>query len=306
MSIFLNIGCLAIPRIAGFGDRDASSKTYGCFDRAYWHYKTIDYPNGRFQEAALSLALASTIVHENNRYHDSYLFKEWAKAAVSFWLKSNNKDGSSNESYPHEHHFCATALSLRAISECLLLLNIPADEKIKKTGQFLIRHDNNRVANQVAGAAAALYNLFLLTAERCFKDGAEKKLKTLLSMQTDAGFFLEYGGFDLGYDTITLSLLASIYQKTKREDVAKAARRSIEHMKLFIDEEGYYFPETMSRRTQFIYPFGIAVFDPALLKKIENGLNANTILNPLWLDDRYCIPMTNDYLQCAAELLHRQ
>lgn len=42
-------------RIIGFIDKESESPTFGCADRAYWHYKTIDYFNARYQEAILIL-----------------------------------------------------------------------------------------------------------------------------------------------------------------------------------------------------------------------------------------------------------
>ena len=59
----------------------------------------------------------------------------------------------------------------------------------------------------------------------------------------------------------------------------------------------------MSRKTQFIYPYGFAVFEKfSVLQKLENGLERNLILNPTWMDDRYCIAFTLDYLKTVLEL----
>lgn len=302
MNIFFDRGASQIPRILGFADRTPHSKTFGCFDRAYWHYKTIDFANARFQEAALTLSLIHTIPGAGNRYYDIRFIKEWALAAIDFWLRSRNGDGSTNESYPHEHHFCATALSLHAASESLLMLGEECDRRMLRTGDFLARNNNKSVANQMAGAAVALHNLYLLTNEHRCKDGAEEKIELLLKMQDSTGFFMEYGGFDCGYDSITLGFLASLFKKTKRQDLKDAAMRCIAHMRPFIDEDGYFSSETMSRKTQFLYPYGFSVFDESMLEKIESGLAKNVIINPQWLDDRYCIPLANSYLMTAAQL----
>ena len=39
-------------------DRAPYSKTYGCFDRSYWHYKIKDFPSGMSKEAVYPLYLA--------------------------------------------------------------------------------------------------------------------------------------------------------------------------------------------------------------------------------------------------------
>jgi len=46
-----------VPRLLSLLDRNRFSKTYGSFDRQFWHYKTVDFSGGRYQEAALTLAL---------------------------------------------------------------------------------------------------------------------------------------------------------------------------------------------------------------------------------------------------------
>jgi hypothetical protein len=153
----------------------------------------------------------------------------------------------------------------------------------------------------MACAAEALHNLFLLTGDQKFQIGSEEKIAQLLSMQKEDGAFCEYGGFDLGYDSITLSFLASLFKKTKRDDLKRAALRVIEHAAHYIQDDGYFTSTEMSRNTQFLYPYGFSVFEKSILTKIEKGLQESVILNPSWLDDRYCIPLTANYLQAACE-----
>ncbi|MBM3245648.1 MAG: hypothetical protein FJZ15_07670, partial [Candidatus Omnitrophica bacterium] len=192
--IFLNIALSQIPRILGFLNNDSSSKTYGCFDRCYWHYKTIDFPNSRFQEASLSLALAYSINTSENRFYNSALIRKWSLAGVNYWGRSRHKDGSTDENYPFERHFCSTAFSLFAVTQTLLLLEEGAEFNLGNTGKFLIRYNNCDVANQMACAASALNNLYLLTGEDKYLAGSERKLKLLLDMQREEGYFMEYGG----------------------------------------------------------------------------------------------------------------
>jgi len=300
-SLFLNIALSQIPRILGFLDNNPSSKTFGCFDRYYWHYKILDFPNSRFQEAVFVLSLVYSIDNTNNHFYKSDMIKRWSFAGVDFWAKARHWDGSTDESYPFEHHFCATVFSLFAITETLLRYGEKIELNLRNTGNFIIRHNNLNVANQMACAALALYNLYLLTKEQKYKVGFENKLELLLEMQSKKGFFMEYGGFDAGYDSITLSFLAGLYKKTGRKDIKEAALLCIENMEHLIEDDGYFSPEDMSRKTQFLYPLGFVVFNSGILKKIEKGLQENVILNPAWLDDRYCIPLTANYLLTYQE-----
>lgn len=301
-NIFLEAGLKQLPRILGFLDNNPGSATYGCFDRYHWHYKILDFPNLRFQEAALVLSLIYSISYADNPFFNSELIKRWAVAAIDFWAKARHRDGSVDESYPFERHFCATAFSLYAATETLLIFGEKGSNDLRKTGDFIARHNNPDVANQMACAALALYNLYLLTGEPKYKDSFEDKLELFLKMQAREGFFMEYGGFDAGYDSVTLGLLAALYKKCKMTEIKDAALRCIRHMAPLIEEDGYFSPERMSRRTQFLYPYGFAVFDPDILVRIEKGFRENTILNPSWLDDRYCIPMTASCLMAYQEI----
>ena len=304
-NIFLDIALNQIPRILGFLDNDPASKTFGCFDRGYWHYKTSDFPNSRFQEAVLVLSLAYSINAPGNRFYKSGAIKRWALAGIEFWARARHRDGSTDESYPFERHFCSTAFSAYSVTEALLLLGEKAELDFRNTGEFIVSHNNPDVANQMACAASALYNIYSLTGEQKFKTGFEKKLESLLGMQDKKGFFMEYGGFDAGYDSITLSFLAALYKKTAREPIKEAALRCIKNIAPLIEDDGYFLIECMSRKTQFLYPSGFAAFNSEILKKIEKGLQENVILNPAWLDDRYCIPLTANYLLTQQEVGER-
>ncbi|MFC1510386.1 hypothetical protein ACFL49_01880 [Candidatus Omnitrophota bacterium] len=295
-NIFNRIAISQVPRIIGFIDCDEQSKTYGCCDRHYWHYKTVDISNARYQEAALTLACAYSLNHLDNPYFHHKDLKSLVSAIGNFWFKRVHHDGSVDESYPQEHHFCATALSLFSLTESLLILDEKSKNDFDRSIKFLSKNNNLKVSNQTAGSAAALYNIYLLTGSDIARLAAEEKIAYLLKQQEKEEFFTEYGGFDLGYNSITLSFLALLFKKTGRDDIKCAAIRAIDYMRPFLDENGYYSPDAMSRNTQFLYPYGLSVFASDVLAQLKQGLERGVVLNPTWLDDRYCIPLTNDYL----------
>lgn len=304
-NLFLTISLSQIPRILGFLNTDPHSRTHGCCDRYFWHYKIIDFPNARFQEAVLILALVYQFNLKDNVYFRSSQVKEWIRTVITFWGSQRHLDGSVDESYPNEHHFCATAFSALAVTDALLLLKENSPVDLSSTGEFLLRYNNMEVSNQMASAAAVLYNLYLLTGEEKYKAGFERKISLFLASKGNEVFFPEYGGFDIGYNSITLSLLGKIYSLTLRDDIKNIALDCCKYILNYIDDDAYYNPEKMSRRTQFLYPYGFALFAPDILERIENGLRKNAILNPSWMDDRYCIPMTADYLMTAVKLMEK-
>jgi hypothetical protein len=299
-NIFLNIVERAIPRILGLGDRDIESATYGCFDRTYWHYKLIDFPNSRFQEAALILAL---LYHSRSleKFAHNKKVHSLAIGAIDFVFSQQNKDGSFNEVYPFERSFCATSFVACAVAESMLLLGEKRWEaKLHKLGQWLSKHENPEVGNQMAAAATGLYLLHLLIQDKKFREASEQKIAQLRQRKGHERFFPEYGGLDVGYLSITVSLLATLWQYSRNDDIHKMAIDAAGMIEEHIDEDGRFDWSKMSRKTQFIYPYGFVVLDKIdALKKLKYGLQHDIILNPTWMDDRYCIAFTLDYLKTA-------
>jgi hypothetical protein len=297
--IFRDISLSQVPRILGLCDRAPSSATAGCFDRYFWHYKLLDVSNARFQEAALLLALLHARPFEGNGYHGNLNILAWAKSGVRYWERLVRKNGSVDEVYPFENSFCATAFSACAAAETLLLLKEPGPyDALVRAGRFLIRNRNSEVANQMAGAALALQNIFLLTGDPVFRKGAENKIAALLKGQDKSGYFPEYGGFDIGYLSLTISCLARYQEKRKEDCLTEALLKACAFIGERLDHDARFDYSMTSRKTQYLFPFGFALLkQEGILDRINSGLSRNLILNPAWLDDRYCIHLSIDYLE---------
>ena len=301
--VYKDIVLLQMPRILGLSDRNPKSKTFGCFDRYYWHYKLIDFPNARFQEATLLLALLYKNDFEGNTYFEKPKIHELAKAANSFWHKIQNKDGSFNEVYPNERSFCATSFSTYAITESLLVLGEQHNlDSLIKDGKWLLKNNTAVVSNQMAAASLALYNIYLLTEETKIKRGAEEKITALMTSQSSEGFYPEYDDYDIGYLSLTLSCLCRYCLKTRdNEKLITSMKKGLEFLNGLISEYGMFDYTKTSRKTQFLYPYAFLVLESNISEKIYKGLKENKIINPQWLDDRYVIQLTTDYLQTYLE-----
>jgi len=292
-----------IPRILGLLDRNPDSKTYGCFDRYYWHYKLIDFPNIRFQEASLILSL----IYKNEsfgRYFHSINIKSFAEAAICFAFSKQNSDGSFNEMYPFERSFVATSFAGWALTESIMMLNLNGwESNIIKLGDWLSENDNIDVSNQMAGAANALYNISFLTKDKKYLEASNNKINKLFEQKENELFLSEYGGADIGYLSIALSHLANLWKKTKCDLVLKISDDAGTFIDNNLNEDGRFDWDKMSRKTQYVYPNGFAILKRhSVLNKLSKGLSQNLILNPLWMDDRFCIPFTLDYLMAFQEL----
>ena len=296
--IFLKIARMVLERILGFGDREPSSPTFGCYDRYYWHYKLHDLPNARLQEAILYLSRIRPFVLEVARSSIS----KWIRGGIEFWSRQRHSDGSVDEIYPWERSFCATAMSCQAVTAAWLNLDIRPEVDFTHTGHWLTVNSNADVTNQMAAACLALYRIFQITGERRFEQAAYNKFLAIARRQMSNGCYREYDGADIGYATITLSLLGQYAQMSELQEVWDSMRRCEFFLRSVVDMDGRYRYEDTSRQTQFLYPSGLARLNSPIVERIIDGLRNNRIINPLWLDDRYCIPLATDYLDAYLAL----
>jgi hypothetical protein len=291
-----------IPRILGLGDRNNGSITYGCFDRSYWHYKLLDLPNARFQEVTLLLVLLHQNDFDGNVYFQRRQILEWAMGAMKFWMWARNKDGSANEVYPHERSFCATAFGLYAVTEAILLMGWEVPPGLEKTADWLSVENNEAVSNQTAAAAIGLYNCFLLTGDTEYRLAAERKVEHLKASQDPTGYFPEYGGYDIGYQTVTLGHLTKYHKRSEDKQFFSYLDAAVRFVEERVAEDGSFDYSATSRKTQFLYPWGLTAMRSCVIERHLRGLRKNKVVSPSWMDDRYVIPLTTDYLEAYLEL----
>lgn len=304
-SVYLDVSIPCVDRLLGLLDRTPKSSTYGCFDRNFWHYKIVDFSNGRQQEAALTLALLYTTEHPQNPYYNQKKIKQWCIAAMQFLTTIQNADGSFNEYYPHEHAFVTTAFASFAVSEALLLLGErpqPVVDMLKKAGDFLLKKEELAVVNQNLGAAAALQNIYMVTGDEIFSRGAHSKVKKSIKKQSEEGWFHEYGGPDIGYLSVAVSYLGHYYAKTHNESALLSLKKAVHFLSHFFHPDGTAGGEYGSRNTTYIVPDGIEIcaehdgYASFLADAVRTSL-ASTGFNPSHLDDRYLCNMLYTYLQ---------
>lgn len=297
---YASVVCAEIPRILGLGDRDPASRTFGCFDRAYWHYATADFPNARFQEVAPLLALLHRHDLPGNILFGRRVATEWARAAVGCWTERRHRDGSVTEAYPAERSFCATAFGFAAVTRTYLLLGLEPPATWQTTAAWLAAADNPDAANQVAAAAHGLANWGALTGERRWTEHASAKAATLCARQDGEGWFPEYGGADVGYVTLTIGQLARVQDHVHDPKLEAALERAITFVDGRIGDDGWHDPSAGSRRTQFVYPYGLVARGARSVAAHARGVAEGRLLHPGWLDDRYLVQLALDFLDAAV------
>jgi hypothetical protein len=262
-----------IPRVFSLLDKNPYSRTFGSFDRKYWHYKIIDFPCGMQQELVLPLAYVWNTPFEGNKYHKLPRIKDYLEGILSYHSKSCHSDGSLDDYFPHERAFGATAYALTALTETALLTGLRPEGVIpsfEKSGEFLHSYrEVGKLSNHMAIAATALMNLSMLTGKPIWKEWSNELVDDLSRMQHDEGWFPEYEGCDLGYQTVTVEFLARRYRKAPSDLLFNMLLKNVRFIREFMHPDGSFGGEYGSRNTYNFYPGGFAILSDRIPEAAE-------------------------------------
>ena len=253
-----------IPRLLQLVDRNPYSPTYGCFDRSYWHYRTMDFPCGMYQGFVLPLTLCFLNDYPGNRFYQQERLRELVIAGIHYTIKSSHRDGTCDDYYPFERALGAFVSSLYACTESYLLLGLSDAEMVnffKSRGDHLGKNnETGKLSNHQALAALALYNVYLITGERKYRGYSDERVALTLSWQNkEEGWFQEYEGADPGYHTCTIDFLAKLYKKSHKESLIQPLKKAVGFARYFMHPDGSYGGEYGSRNTYHFYPHGFEI-----------------------------------------------
>lgn len=293
---FLEEALSQIPRILGQLNRNPSSRSYGSFDRAYWHYRTNDISSARYQEAVYTLTLLYFSKFEGNDYYKDDKVLEWIRAALYFTSKIQRPNGSFDEWYVNEGSYVATAFIAAALGQTLMLFrenSFDLKEEViilrilELAVEFLSQTVEETVLNQVSGAVLAITLVGRLCNREDFTTYSEKLLEDFLGRQNKEGWWSEYGGPDIGYLSLTVSYLEKYANLTGSKKVVEPIRRARFFVEEFINPDHTAGGEYMSRNTEYIIP---SVSLPYL-----------GAVKPINLDDRYLCYILYNWIETGLE-----
>jgi hypothetical protein len=273
--LFAREALALIPKLLTLQDRNPHSPTYGCFDRNFWHYKIIDFPSGMAQEFVWPLALAWATDIPDNPYYRNPAVREWVEAGILFAARSAHPDGSCDDYYPYERAMGAAAFSLLACIESCKLLDLDDPEILRfleKRADWLAgREESGQLANHQALVALALELLGRLLGSNKWDEPRSRRLKQVLSWQSPEGWFIEYGGCDPGYHTLTVGCLAELQRLRPDPGLEEALQRAVALAAQFVHPDGSYGGEYGSRNTYNFFPHGFEV----LGRRMPEALRVN-------------------------------
>jgi hypothetical protein len=275
------------PRILSQIDHDPHSPTYGSCDRGFWMYRLHDFSSGIIQQSSLFFALLSKL----KDFDDSKrMFAiKIASAINNYNIKIAHENGSFDEYYPGEHSYVATAFTSYATLKSAILLGqteIIQSPKFKRTFEAFMSISPTAAANQDI-AYCAFAGLYAKTTGIKIPE-TEAKIIEFLERKEFNGEFVEYGGVDLGYASVTLNYL-SYLDLDGLVDTKSYILKLGQVCSNFVSQKGNFGGEYASRSTSYFLPFGFCYASQIYpsLGAIFARLNLTSVVNKI--DDRYLI-----------------
>ncbi|HEC90901.1 MAG TPA: hypothetical protein ENI55_04465 [Alphaproteobacteria bacterium] len=253
-------GLRYMPQVLCMLDQNPLSPTYGCGDRQFWLYKSIDYQGGMYGEFAFPLALAYAHSFPGNVYYGAEKIRDLALAVIRNQLRSAHKDGSNDDFYPFERAMGSTAFTLYAMAEAARVLTVDDQDILaflgRRAGWLAGKHETGRLSNHHALAALGLASTAELTGDAALRRQSDICRDRVLGWQTEEGWFPEYGGFDPGYHTLTLTFLAYLRRITGDDVLTGPLARAVTLAADMVGEDGSMGGEVGSRNSYHFFPHG--------------------------------------------------
>ncbi len=253
-----------LVRVIGMLDRERFSPTSGCFDRTFWCWKFVDFPGARFQEGLCVLSYVWAHDHPGNPYFKNPQLLEWISQGFEFWCRIQRREGDFDEAYPLERSLAATAFTTFYLCEAFGFLDgaLPTETSerfiagVERAGDWLCHNDETHgfLSNHLAAAAGALLHAHRITGHARFSERAWTFLDRILDHQSSEGWYDEYGGADVGYQTHGSFYLARCLDLSPSDRLERSLSEAMRYLAHFVHPDGSIGGEYSSRNTQTYYP----------------------------------------------------
>ncbi len=287
-------------------DRNPLSDAFGCFDREYWHYRTVDFACAMNQEFCLALATAWALEMPNNPFFGKDRLRDLVIGSIEFARKTTHADGSCDDYFPFERALGAHVFTTYTMSESYKVLGLNRPDLIdffRLRGDWLLsNNESGQLANHQALAALALYNVYSLTEDPRYLEGSNHFRDLTLSWQNEEGWFQEYEGADPGYHSCSIDFLGKLRQKSNEDQLIEPLSKAVDFAGYFMHPDGSYAGEYGSRNTYHFYPHGfelMAKHNPTAGRIAETFLHKGLPERRRYYNDdnRMCAHYVYDWMQ---------
>ena len=184
---------------------------------------------------------------------------------------------------------------------------------MRKAARQLLARFEPQASNQQVAGTSALCQIAKLAPELVPADRLEEIIVRTLKCQHPEGWYMEYGGQDLGYLSVTMDCLWDAYDATGDLRFRESAAAALRYIGEFLAVSPRGIGMHNARNTDYVVPYGIARFlgEPAeapLAARILNGLLRNADAPEHYfraVDDRYFCHYIGHSLYRALPLLEK-
>lgn len=304
-------------RLLSLEDRNVNSRTFGCFDRSYWAWKSKDMQDACMQNGVYAAALLWSRDFAGNIYFNNGQVLEWIAAGIRRWADIQHSDGSFDQIFPHEHSYGATAFTLFYMLETCGIMGGHLSDEIKalvmssskKAAEFLtlFAETHGSISNHSCAASAALLDYFQMTGEEKYRSKAKEILSAVFNNR-DEGWLTEYGGADPGYQTLGLYYLAKYYMRSGDKEMLEKLNRIVGFLSYFMQPDGSFGGGYGSRNTGIFYPAGFAFLErriPLAGRMIDfflDNLFSDGTVRLSSMDEGNIVPLLINYLEALTSI----
>ena len=249
-----------LPRILTQACRDPGSPDFGSFDRNWWHYKIRDFSSVILQQGGYAALCAS----ELPQFKEQKLYlRDLAASSCRFWNKRARKYGAFEEYYPWEQGYPPLAFSTLAVAKMVHCGVVNMDEVelgLKNAVSQLQKRFESKATNQQLAGMAALCWICKIAPSLVDQNSFKELCERTLACQHEEGWYMEYGGPDLGYLSVSMDCLWDAYDATDNDVFYHSAKKALEFISYFTACPGRGAAMHNARNTDYIVPYGISRF----------------------------------------------
>lgn len=305
-----------LPRFFSQLDSNPLSKTYGSFDRQFWHLKRTDFSSSSLQQGSLVLACLYKYKFKQNPFFENPEASKLLTASLEYTFKLQHSDGSLDEWYPQERGWAGpTGYVLYSVIRSLELIGTMADSallaKAETFAKRAVRHLLKYEEIDVLSNHQAMGLLAIEAAEKFFKFSMDKSALAKLwqnfnSNFSEEGWSLEYDGCDPGYQSATLSFLSRIHRISGRDEIRSICLKQINFLQNMVYPDNSFGGAVGSRGTENVFQFGFEYWAnefesaKATADVLFSGLREGQVLAPGDQEDHYLIYRLVEFIECAA------
>src|SRR5512133_780835 len=107
---------IALRRLLSEQNRDSCAPAYGCFDRRFWAWKLVDFPEATFQRNVYPLAW-NLQKPSNKHVFDQTAIQVAVVSGLKYSFQIQHRDGSFDQAFPNGYSYGANAFLIQPLLE---------------------------------------------------------------------------------------------------------------------------------------------------------------------------------------------